>query len=84
MIGAKALKMGAKDAIKSVRDLLLIPKIAASYHAYKRVQNFNNKVNELGKKFATSKDSGITLTNNEIKDIIKVINSLRNRGILFK
>ena len=28
--------------------------------------------------------SGITLTNNEIKDIMKVIKSLENRGILFK
>ena len=27
---------------------------------------------------------GITLTNNEIKDIIKVIKSLENRGILLK
>ena len=26
----------------------------------------------------------ITLTNNEIKNIIKIINSLRNRGILLK
>ena len=28
--------------------------------------------------------SGITLTNNEIKDIIKVTNSLQNTGILLK
>ena len=28
--------------------------------------------------------SGITLTNNEIKDIMKVIKSLKNRGILLK
>ena len=28
--------------------------------------------------------SGITLTDNEIKDIIKVIKSLENRGILIK
>ena len=28
--------------------------------------------------------SGITLTRNEIKNIVKVINSLENRGILFK
>ena len=27
---------------------------------------------------------GITLTNNEIKDIIKVIRSLENKGILLK
>ena len=31
-----------------------------------------------------SESSGITLINNEIKDIIKVIKSLENRGILLK
>ena len=31
-----------------------------------------------------SRDSGIMLTNNEIKDTIKVIRSLENRGILLK
>ena len=36
------------------------------------------------KKFTSSKASGITLTNNEIKDIMKVIKSLENRGILIK
>ena len=29
-------------------------------------------------------DSGVTLTNNEVKDIMKVIKSLENRGILLK
>ena len=36
------------------------------------------------KKFTPSKGSGITITNNEIKDIMKVIKSLENRGILLK
>ena len=44
----------------------------------------NKKINELNKKFTSSKGSGITLANNEIKDIIKVIKSLENRGILSK
>ena len=35
------------------------------------------------KSLAVSLGSGITLTNNEIRDI-KVINSLENRGILLK
>ena len=35
-------------------------------------------------KFTSTKGSGITLTNNEMKDIIKVIKSLENRGILLK
>ena len=35
-------------------------------------------------KIALSKDSEITLTNNDIKEIIKVIKSLENRGILLE
>ena len=35
-------------------------------------------------KFTSSKGPGTTLTNNEIKDIIKLIKSLENRGILLK
>ena len=38
-------------------------------------------MNDLGKKFKIFKGSGITLINNEIKDI-KVIRSLENREIL--
>ena len=34
------------------------------------------------KKFATDEDSGILVTNNEIKDIIKVTISLDNRRTL--
>ena len=43
-------------------------------------------MNELKKKFASSKSSGRALIkwNNAIKDIIKVISSLENRGILLK
>ena len=36
----------------------------------------NEKINELGKTITTTKGSGILLTDNEIKDIIKVIKSL--------
>ena len=36
------------------------------------------------KKCITDKASGITLTNNEIKYIMKVIKSLTNRGVLLK
>ena len=46
------------------------------------------RLNLLGKKIekgiSSIIDSGITLTNNEIKDIIKLIKSLENRGILLK
>ena len=44
----------------------------------------NKEINELNKKFAPSKGSGILLTNNEIKHIIKVINSLENTGVSLK
>ena len=44
----------------------------------------SKKINELNKKFTSRKSSGITLTNNEIKDIMKVIESLERRGILLK
>ena len=38
----------------------------------------------IGKKINEKFGWGITLTNNEIKDIMKVINSLENRGSLIK
>ena len=44
----------------------------------------NTGINELNKTFASSKDSRITLTNNKIKDILKVIKTLENREILLK
>ena len=57
--------------------------------------SFNNKdvfvdagLSLLGKKIkkgiSSIKGAGITLTNNEIKDIMKVIKYLENRGILLK
>ena len=36
------------------------------------------------KTYITGEGSGITLNNNEIKGIMKVIKSLENRGILLK
>ena len=38
----------------------------------------------IGKKMTEKIGSGITLTNNEIKYIMKVIKSLENRGVLLK
>ena len=40
--------------------------------------------NKFNKKFTISEGLGTTLTNNGIKDIIEVIKSLENRGILLK
>ena len=39
---------------------------------------------ELNKKIRISQFSGITITNNKIKDIMKVIRSSENKGILIK
>ena len=53
--------------------------------ARKATEYYINKgINELNKTFASSKDSRITLTNNKIKDILKVIKTLENREILLK
>ena len=41
-------------------------------------------VKSLKKGISSIKGSGITLTNSEIKDIIKVIKSVENRGMLLK
>ena len=41
-------------------------------------------LNIIGKKVKEKSGSGVTLTDNEIKDIMKVIKSLENRGILLK
>ena len=38
-------------------------------------------INKLNKKFTSIKGSSITLTNNEIKDIMKVIKGLESRNI---
>ena len=38
-------------------------------------------LNMMGKKMKEKFDSGITLTNNEIKDIMKVVKPLENIGI---
>ena len=53
--------------------------------ARKATEYYINKgINELNKTFTSSKDSWITLTNNKIKYILKVIKSLENREILLK
>ena len=44
----------------------------------------NKKINELNKKIAKTEGSGITLTNNEIEDIINLIMPLENRGMLLQ
>ena len=46
--------------------------------------NLMKNVRQIKKRITSSKGSGITLTNNETKDIIKVIKSLETEGILLK
>ena len=87
--------LAGKEALKKVS---LAPKLAPIL-AEKATEYYINKgcglingcgfesscrINELNKKFKSSKGTGITPTNNEIKDIMKMIKSLENRGILLK
>ena len=47
------------------------------------VINYVDKgIDIISKRYITGKASGITLTNNEMRDIIKVIKPVENRGIL--
>ena len=41
-------------------------------------------LDELSKQFTTSESSGIIVTSNETKDIVKVVKSLENRVILLR
>ena len=46
--------------------------------------NLMKNARQIKKRITSSKGSGIALTNNETKDIIKVIKSLETEGILLK
>ena len=59
-------------------------KIALELTKYATKYIVNKGLDRLKKYFPISEGSGITLTNNEIKDIIKLIKSLENRRILLK
>ena len=70
---------------KEVLKRYIISKRCSAKLAEKTTDCYVNKgMNELNKKFTSSKGSGINLTNTEIRDIMKVINYLENRGILLK
>ena len=74
--------LAGKEAFK--KGMSLTPKLAPKL-AEKATEYYINKgISELNKTFTSSRGSGITLTNNEIKDIMKVIKSLENRGMLCK
>ena len=68
----------------ALKRYIISTKLAAKL-AEKATECYINKgIKELNQKFASSKSSGITLTNNEIKDIMRVIKPLENRGISLK
>ena len=78
LTGAEALKRGVKEGVTLAKN-------AAPELFEKATKTYVNKgINELNKKFTSSKGSEITLTNDGIKDIIKVSRCLENRGILLK
>ena len=74
--------MSRKRSIK--KGISLAPKLASKL-AEKATEYYINKgINKLTENFTSSKGSWTNLINNEIKDIMKVIKSLENRGILLK
>ena len=66
------------------KGLTLAPKLAPALAGKATEFYINKRVNELNKKFTSIRGSGITLTNNEIKDIITEIKPSENRGTLSK
>ena len=44
----------------------------------------DKQIDKFNKEYISGKDSGITLTNNKIRDTMKVIKSLEKRGFLLK
>ena len=77
-----AMFLARKKALK--KGISLAPKIAPKLAGKATEYYINKGINELNEKFTSSKGSGRTLTYNEIKDIIKVIKSFKNRDILLK
>ena len=78
LIRVEALKRGVKKDVTLAQN-------AAPELAEKAAEYDDNKgINKPNKKCTSGKGSGIALTNKETKDIIKVIRSLENRGILLK
>ena len=69
-----ALKVETQELIKRAPELT---KDATRYFV-------NKEINRLKKDFTSSEGSRITLTNNKVKNIIKVIKSLENKGVLLR
>ena len=74
----QAMFLAGKEALK--KGISLAPKLAPIL-----AEKATHKgINEVNKKFVSDKGSGTTLTNNEIKYIMKVLRSFENRRILLK
>ena len=78
----QAMFLAGRDVLK--KGISLARKLAPALAGKATEYYINKEINTLNKKFPSSKGSGITLATNETKDIIKVIKSLENRGILLK
>ena len=68
-----AMPQAGKEALE--KGISLAPKLAPAFAGKATEYYINKGVNKLNKKFTSTKGSGTTLTNNEIKDIMKVIKS---------
>ena len=76
LIRVEALKRGVKEGVTLAQN-------SAPELAEKATEYYVNKgINKLNKIFTSSKGSGIAQANKETKDIIKVIRSLENIGVL--
>ena len=73
--GVEALKRRVKKSATLTKNT--VPELAEKATEYYVIKG----INKLNKKFTSIKGSSITLTNNEIKDIMKVIKGLENRNI---
>ena len=77
-----AMLQAGKESLEKV--ISLVPKLAPALAGKATEYHINKGINKFNKTFTSTKGSAITLTNNEIKDIMKVIKSLENRRILLK
>ena len=78
----KVMFLTGKEVLK--KGISLVPKLALKLAGKATEYYIKKGINELTKKFTSSKRSGITLTNNEVKDIMEVIKALENRRIFLK
>ena len=88
-IGQLGEFLGLKYLIASIKGFLLVPQFIDNKSkivlknkdiTFDTIKTVNSSLKGIWKSFGAV----ITLSDNEIKDIMKIINSLKNSGILFK